>query len=66
MLFSKYNNNTLIIEAELRNRLYIVSKISKEANGISFGTYIIGLFKPSYLLNKITLFSLLKRAFQNK
>ena len=66
MLFSKYNNNTPIIKAKLRNKLYIVSKILKEVNKISFSTYIIGLFKPSYLLNKITLFPLLKRASQNK
>ena len=66
MLFSKCNNNTPIIKAELRNRLYIVSKISKEANKISFSTYITGLFKPSYLSDEITLFPLLKRASQNK
>ena len=66
ILFSKCNNNTPIIKAELRNRLYIVSKISKEVNKISFSTYVTGLFKPSYLLDKITLFPLSKRASQNK
>ena len=36
MLFSRCSNNLLLIETKVKNGLYIVSKITKEADSISF------------------------------
>ncbi len=38
ILFSRHSDNVLLIEAKMRNGLYIVSQITKEADGISFTT----------------------------
>ena len=40
MLFSRYYNNTPLVKAKATNSLYIISKITKEANSISFGTLV--------------------------
>ena len=37
MIFIKHENSKYLIEAECRKGLYIVSKISSEANGMTFG-----------------------------
>ena len=36
MLFSRYSNNLPLIETKVKNSLYIVSKITKEVDSISF------------------------------
>ncbi len=38
ILFSRRSNNVLLIEAKIRNSLYIVSQITKEVDGMSFTT----------------------------
>jgi len=40
MLFSRHSNNTLMIKASIKNKLYIVSKIILEVDSISFITSI--------------------------
>ena len=36
MLFLRYYNNTPLVKAKATNSLYIISKIAKEVNNISF------------------------------
>jgi hypothetical protein len=38
MLFSRRSDNVPLIEATMRNGLYIISQIAKEADGMSFAT----------------------------
>ena len=40
MLFLRRYNNTPLVKAKATNSLYIISKITKEANNISFRTLI--------------------------
>ncbi len=40
MLFSRYSDNTLMIEVSIKNRLYIISKIVLEVDSISFITSV--------------------------
>ena len=40
MLFSRRSDNTLMIEASIKNRLYIVSKIVLEVDSMSFVTSV--------------------------
>ncbi len=40
ILFSRRSDNTLMIKASIKNRLYIVSKIVLEVDSISFITSI--------------------------
>jgi len=40
ILFSRHSNNTLMIKASIKNKLYIVSKIILEVDSISFITSI--------------------------
>ena len=44
MLFLRHYNNTPLVKAKATNGLYIISKIAKEADSISFGTLVS---KPS-------------------
>ena len=46
MLFLRRYNNTPLIKAKAINSLYIISKITKEANNISFGILVN---KPSII-----------------
>ena len=55
MLFSRRSNNLLLIEAKVKNSLYIVSKITKEADSISFVTSIRQV-KPVVESDEITAF----------
>ena len=52
MLFSKRYNNTPLVKAKATNSLYIISKITKEVDNISFGTLIS---KPSIIKEDNTL-----------
>ena len=56
ILFSGHNNNLLLIKAKVKNSLYIVSKIAKEANNISFPMSIRQV-KPIAKLDEITVFT---------
>ena len=40
MLFSRYSDNFPLIEAKVKNGLYIVSKIAKEVDSMSFVTSV--------------------------
>ena len=55
MLFSRHSNNLLLIEAKVKNSLYIVSKITKEADSISFAMSIRQV-KPIAESDEITTF----------
>ena len=55
MLFSRHSNNLSLIEAKVKNSLYIVSKITKEADGISF-VISIRQVKPIAESDEITTF----------
>ena len=52
MLFSRRYNNTALIKAKATNGFYIISKITKEVNSISFGILIS---KPSTIKEDDTL-----------
>ena len=53
ILFSRRSNNVLLIEAKIRNSLYIVLQITKEVDSISF-TISVKLVRPIIELDKIT------------
>ncbi len=55
MLFSRRSDNVLLIEAKIRNGLYIVSQIAEKADSISFMTSKKQV-KPVVELDKITTF----------
>jgi hypothetical protein len=55
MLFSRHSDNLPLIEAKVKNGLYIVSKIAKEADNISFVTSVRQV-KPVAELDKIAAF----------
>ena len=40
MLFLRHYNNTPLVKAKATNGLYIISKITKEVNNISFRTLV--------------------------
>ena len=52
ILVFKYSNNLLLIKAKVKNSLYIVPKIAKEANSISFITSVKQV-KPIIKLDEI-------------
>ena len=52
MLFLRHYNNNPLIKAKATNSLYIISKITKEANNISFRTLVN---KPSIIKENNTL-----------
>ena len=52
MLFLRYYNNTLLIKAKATNGFYIISKITKEVDNMSFGTLVN---KPSIIKEDNTL-----------
>ena len=52
MLFLKYYNNTPLVKAKATNSLYIISKITKKVNSISFRTLVS---KPSTIKENNTL-----------
>src|SRR6266536_1620617 len=55
MLFSRRSDNVLLIEAKMRNGLYIVSQIAKEVDSMSFTTSEKQV-KPVVESDKITAF----------
>ena len=55
MLFSRHSNNLLLIKTKVKNSLYIVSKITKEADSISF-IISIRQVKPIAESDEITVF----------
>ena len=55
ILFSRCSNNLLLIEAKVKNSLYIISKITKEADSISF-IISIRQVKPIVESDEITIF----------
>ena len=55
MLFSRRSNNLLLIKTKVKNSLYIVSKITKEADSISFAISIRQV-KPIAESDEITTF----------
>ena len=52
MLFLRRYNNTPLVKAKATNGLYIISKITKEVNNISFRTLVS---KPSTIKEDNTL-----------